>query len=45
MNFLVKLLFLGLFLHVQSIELEVVSDDDLVHLIKRHSYAVVLFCE
>lgn len=25
-------------------ELEIVSDDDLVHLIKRHSYAVVFFC-
>lgn len=26
-------------------ELEIVSDDDLVHIMKRHSFAVVLFCE
>lgn len=30
---------------IQATELEAVSDDDLVHIIKRHSYAVVLFCE
>lgn len=30
---------------IQATELENVSDDDLVHIIKRHSFAVVLFCE
>lgn len=47
MNGLLSFLLLALVLvaAAQATELEIVSDDDLVHIMKRHSYAVVLFCE
>lgn len=43
MKFLWLSLICVLLSQVQALELESVSDDDLVHVIKRHSYAVVLF--
>lgn len=45
-SFVVHLIVLGVLLAAsRATELEMVSDEDLVHLIKRHSYAVVLFCK
>lgn len=46
MNRLIKFFILAAVLcQIQATELETVSDDDLVHIIKRHSFAVVLFSE
>lgn len=43
--FVKSLLLVGaLILYAQGSELEVVSDDQLVHIMKQHSFAVVLFC-
>lgn len=43
--FLAAVLIVAIADRAQGFELESVSDDDLVHIIKQDSFAVVLFCK